>query len=258
MAPTEVLAAIRRQSHELAYVASPFVGGVLLELVAKLVSHAPANLTRVHLRDLTGSTAIEGAIKTRRSRPASAISSTLFGSHHGQTALATDVSGNAFRRAPYPTHFAGALQVPAPHCYRCFYNQHPASCGLLCVDRINDFIEYGSSGSVAAIIVEPIQGNGGNIVPPPGYFIGLRELCDRRGMLLIVDEVQTGLGRLGTMFACDYFDIKPHIMVLAKGARRARATRRDPGRGRAREDAALPALVLRRIRRPWADLLGSL
>lgn len=212
-----LVAAIRSQAENLAYVGTPFMSSLLVELAEKLVSIAPPGLSAVHLRDITGSTAIEGAIKIAQVATGKRDVITLFGSHHGQTALTTDASGNSFRRGPYPTHYAGMLQVPAPYCLRCFYRQKFPQCEMLCVSRIEQFIEHASSGSIAALIVEPILGNGGNIVPPPGYFAGLRELCDRHGMLLIVDEVQTGMGRLGTMFATEHFGIRPHMMVLAKG-----------------------------------------
>jgi 4-aminobutyrate aminotransferase-like enzyme len=212
-----LIAAVKRQCDDLAYVGTPFVSRVMVDLAERLVEISPPNLTAVHLRDITGSTAIEGAIKMAQVATGQRDIITLFGSHHGQTAMTTDASGNAFRRELYPVHMPGMLHVPAPYCMRCFYGQSFPSCRLTCVDRIAQFIEYASSGSVAAMIVEPILGNGGNIVPPPGYFQGLRELCDRHGMLLIVDEVQTGLGRLGTMLATDYFDIRPHILVLGKG-----------------------------------------
>lgn len=88
---------------------------------------------------------------------------------------------------------------------------------MLCVSRIDDFIRYASTGSVACVLVEPILGVGGNIIPPPGYFEALKDFCNERGILLIFDECQTGFGRCGHMFAADYFGVSPHIMTLAKG-----------------------------------------
>jgi len=87
----------------------------------------------------------------------------------------------------------------------------------MCVDRISDFLEFASSGSVAAVLIEPVSGNGGNIVPPEGYFARLRELCDAHGLMLIVDEVQTGIGRTGRMFAAEHFGLRPDAMTLGKG-----------------------------------------
>jgi len=212
-----VVEAVQRQMKELAYVGSPLLSHAQLELAAKLVAISPRNLTRVHLRDLTGSTAIEGAIKMAQAYTGKRGVITLFAGHHGQTYFTTNLSGNAFRRQLYPVGGPEVVHVPSAQCNRCFYGKTYPSCELHCVDRIQDFLEYASGGSVAAVVVEPVLGNGGNIVPPHGYFQKLRKLCDEHGMLLIFDEVQTGLGRLGHMFAADYFEVEPHIMVLAKG-----------------------------------------
>jgi 4-aminobutyrate aminotransferase len=142
---------------------------------------------------------------------------TLFRSHLGQTMMTTSMSANAFRKEPFPTLFPGALHVPDPYCYRCFYKQDRASCGLLCVDRIDDFLEYASGGQVAAVVVEPISGNGGNIVLPDGYLAKLAEFCRSRDILLILDEVQTGIGRTGRMFAAEHFGVSPDAICVGKG-----------------------------------------
>jgi 4-aminobutyrate aminotransferase len=212
-----VIEAVRQQMEHLAYVGTPLLGDTLLELAAKLVAISPPNLNRVHLRDITGSTAVEGAVKIAQAYTGKRDVITVFASHHGQTYYTTNLSGNAFRRQLYPVSGGGTLHVPAADCNRCFYKKSYPSCDLMCVDSIKTFIEYASSGSVAAVVVEPVLGNGGNIVPPKPYFKKLRQLCDEMGIILIFDEVQTGLGRLGHMFAADYFEVEPHIMVLAKG-----------------------------------------
>lgn len=128
-----------------------------------------------------------------------------------------NTSGAAFRRAPFPVQIPGVVHVPDPYCLRCFYRQERATCGLLCVERINDFADFVSSGRVAAVILEPISGNGGNVVLPDGYLPALRALCDERGILLIFDEIQPGFGRTGHMFAADTFGVAPHILTFGKG-----------------------------------------
>lgn len=209
--------AIKRQAETLAYLATPLVGEIVLRLAEKLVAVSPPNLNRVHLRDVSGSTAVEGAIKIAQAATGRSDVIALFRSHHGQTAWTTDVSGDAARRLLAPVHTPGIVHVPGPYCYRCFYRMTYPECGLYCVDAIRDFIAYASSGSVACVIVEPVIGNGGNIVPPRDYFRKLRSLCDELGIVLIFDEAQTGLGRLGYLFAAEYFDVQPHILVTAKG-----------------------------------------
>ncbi|MEM9557841.1 MAG: aspartate aminotransferase family protein [Acidobacteriota bacterium] len=213
----EVLDAVRKQAENLVHVTSSFQSGPVDEMVRRLVDVTPSNLTRIHPKVSSGSVANEGAIKIAQNFTGRRDVITFFRSHLGQTMMMTSLSGNAFRKEPFPNLFPGGLHVPDPYCYRCFYNQEPETCGLLCVERIHDFIEFGSSGKVACMVVEPISGNGGNIVPPPGYFEALKKLCDEHGIVLIFDEIQTGFGRTGEMFAADYFGVQPHMMTLAKG-----------------------------------------
>ena len=120
-------------------------------------------------------------------------------------------------RAPFPAVHADALNVPDAYCRRCFYDKEPQTCGFWCVERIDDFLEYASSGSVACMLIEPISGVGGNIVPPPGYLQRLKAFCDAREILLIFDENQTSFGRTGALFAADTFGVQPNIMTVSKG-----------------------------------------
>lgn len=212
-----VVEAVQRQAGQLIHVTSSFRAGPVLELAERLVALAPVGLTRAHLKVTGGSTANEGAIKMAQLATGRRDVVTLFRSHHGQTSATTALSGNAFRRASLPFAPAPGLQVPDPYCLRCFYGQDRATCGLMCVDRIADVLEFAGSGNVAAVLVEPISGNGGNIVPPAGYFTRLRELCDAHELKLLVDEVQTGIGRTGRMFASEHFGITPDAMTLGKG-----------------------------------------
>jgi validone 7-phosphate aminotransferase len=213
----EVIEAVQEQAGRLAFASSTFQTDPVRMLASELVRLSPPNLTRVHLKNTGGSTANEGAIKIAQHVTGKRDVITLFRSHLGQTMMMTSISGDASRRAPFPYRYPGSVQVPDPYCYRCFYRQTPATCGLLCVERIADFIEYASSGSVACVIVEPVSGAGGNVVAPPGYLAELKRLCEREQMILIFDEVQTAFGRTGAMFAADHFGVAPHIMTLAKG-----------------------------------------
>jgi adenosylmethionine-8-amino-7-oxononanoate aminotransferase len=216
-----LVAAMRRQADELAYAGSPFLSEAVIALADKLVAISPPQFTSVHLRDVTGSTAIEGAIKIAQLATGKREIISLFGSHHGQTALTTDISGNAFRRAPYPEHFGG-LRVPGPYCYRCFYNQTPDRCGMLCADRIDPFIEYASSGSIAAVIVEPIQGRWQHSFSP-------------------ASSAMSAATALATIEVTRDLRSPRHLDHRRRGPDRARrpvAARGDPGRRRARQDGA--------------------
>lgn len=213
----EVVETIRQQAGSLIHVTSKFQTKPLNELVGRLVDVSPQNLTRVHLKSASGSDANEGAIKVAQHVTGKNEVVTMFRSHLGQTMAMLGASGFAFRRALFPFQSSGVVHVPDPYCFRCFYKQEPDTCGRLCVERINDFIDYASSDRVAAVVIEPISGNGGNVVPPPGYLEALKALCEERNIVLIFDEIQTGFGRTGQMFAADYFGVAPHMLTFGKG-----------------------------------------
>lgn len=213
----DVIAAAEAQMRTLIHCTSSYLTAPIAHLTNKLIEVAPDGLEKAHLKVSSGSAANEGAIKMAQYTTGKTEVVSLFRSHLGQTIFTMNASGNAFRRAPFRFPNSGVLHVPPPYCKRCFYNQEPKTCGLLCVERINDFIDYASNGDVAAMIVEPILGNGDNIVPPPGYLHALRKLCDEQGIALIFDEIQTGIGRTGQMFAAQTFDVTPDIMTVAKG-----------------------------------------
>ena len=215
----ELVDVLKTQVEDLIHVSSSFTGELAQNVLNSILEHAPDHITDGWMRDIIGSTANEGAVKIANKYNGKNEVISLAMSHHGQTLFATRISGNAFRRKSF-SHTLTTQNgiVPAPYCYRCPYSAKGApACGFLCTEAINDYIEYGSSGQVSCIIVEPILGNGGNIVPPEGYFERLRKICDENDIVLIADEVQTGIGRTGHMFASEYYDIRPDIITLAKG-----------------------------------------
>jgi 4-aminobutyrate aminotransferase len=212
-----VLKAMRDQAEQLVHVPSSFQTDVINELCRRLVLLATPGMDRVHLKVSSGSAANEGAVKMAQRATGARDVITLFRSHHGQTGMTASMSGNAFRRATLVDVHPNRLLVPDPYCKRCFYGLTPQSCAMACVDRIDQFIEVASRGDVAAIMVEPISGNGGNIVPPDGYFAALQTFCRERGIKLIMDEVQTGIGRTGRMFASQHFDVAPDAITVGKG-----------------------------------------
>jgi 4-aminobutyrate aminotransferase len=213
-----IVSATRGQLSRVVHVSSELLTAQAAELAELLVAATPPYLDRVWLRDLTGSTAVEGAIKAAQIATGRSEIVSLFYSHHGQTIFSTAISGNAFRRRRIAaTHTVASLKIPAPYCLRCFYEQSYPSCQLLCARRLSEFLEFASSGSIAALIVEPILGNGGNIVPPPGYLAELQSLCRERGILVIADEIQTGVGRTGEFLASTNMGLEPDIVVLGKG-----------------------------------------
>ncbi|MBS7637910.1 aminotransferase class III-fold pyridoxal phosphate-dependent enzyme, partial [Candidatus Bathyarchaeota archaeon] len=138
-------------------------------------------------------------------------------SFHGRTIGTLSVTGQSRRRrydmGPY---LSGASFAPAPYCYRCPMGRSYPECDLLCARRIEDVIDYHTSNNVAALIAEPILGEGGIIVPPDEYFKVVEELLEARDILLIVDEVQTGFARTGRMFAVEHYRVEPDMMTLGK------------------------------------------
>ena len=215
--PPEIIKAAQDQLERMAFVSSAFHSDPVEQLAQKIVELTPENLSVVHMRSPGGSTANEGAIRIAQYATGKRDIIGFFRGHLGQTIATTEASGYAMRRAPFQQGGGGYLHVPAPYCYRCFYNSTPDGCRFPCVSRIADFIRYASSGNVAAILVEPVLATGGTIVPPPGYFQELKAFCEKQNILLIFDEVQTGFGRCGTMFASEHFGVSPHIMTLSKG-----------------------------------------
>jgi len=217
----EVVAAIKNQSERfIHYASNDFYNTVqanLAEKLGKLVdSREP---WRVFFSN-SGTESVEAAIKLARYRTRRQKFIGFYGGFHGRTmgSLAFTAS-KSVQRSFFAPLMPGVTHVPYAYCYRCPYNLKPDSCDMACVKFIEDvlFQQVMDPEEVAAIVVEPIQGEGGYIVPPAGFHRELRSLCDRYGILLVDDEVQAGMGRTGKMFAMENFGVKPDIIALAKG-----------------------------------------
>lgn len=189
-------------------------------LMKLLYPHLPAYINRYWFRDITGSAAVECAVRMAQKATGKSEIISFFKAHHGQSIYTTHLSGNAFRIENFEQGIIPALKIPNPDCNECFYNANRDTCGLLCAKRIVDFIEYASTGKIACLIIEPVLGNGGNILFPHGYFKEIREICTNYEIKIICDEVQTGFGRTGSFFASSGIakDLKPDAIVFAKGA----------------------------------------
>ena len=191
------------------------------ELAEKLVSIAPGELKgecKVLFGGPTGSDAVESAVKLAKWITNRRVILTFEGSYHGQTAMALNLSSGRTFKDPYIPLAPEAHFLPYPYCYRCpFKLQHP-ECNTVCVEYVEHLIEDPYSGipSPAAIIVEPIQGEGGIIVPPPEFLPKLRRIAEKYEIPLIIDEIQSGMGRTGRWFACEYSGVTPDIMTISK------------------------------------------
>lgn len=192
-------------------------------LAARLAQITPPGLDRVFYSD-NGSTAMEVAVKmayqyqAHRGRPERSRFITFRNAYHGDTLGAVSVGGIDIYHATFKPLMFEAVQAPSPYCYRCELGCGDSrTCGMKCLEALEHIIQE-QSGHAAGLVIEPlIQGAGGMIVQPPGFLRGVRDLCDRYDLLMIADEVATGFGRTGAMFACQHEDVAPDIMAVSKG-----------------------------------------
>jgi 4-aminobutyrate aminotransferase len=168
----------------------------------------------------SGTEANEAALKLARYRTGRVNVIAFLGSFHGRTmgSLAATSSKWVQRRGFGPM-MPGMFHAPYANCYRCPVGARPESCAAECLDYLEDqiMIHLVSPDEVAAVLVEPIQGEGGYVVPPAEFHTRLREITSKHGILLIADEVQSGMGRTGRMFACEHFGLDVDIVTVAKG-----------------------------------------
>jgi adenosylmethionine-8-amino-7-oxononanoate aminotransferase len=215
----EALAAQAREIEHVIFAGCTHAPAV--ELAEGLLQVVPAGLTRIFYSD-NGSTAVEAALKMavqywrNRGEPRRDKFITLHHAYHGDTAGAMSASEDSvFTRAFTPMLFP-VMRAHAPYCYRCPLGLSRASCRIDCLgDLERRFEEH--ADSIAAILIEPmLQGAGGMIVWPAEFLLGVRRVCDRHGVLMIADEVLTGFGRTGRMFACEHAAVSPDILCLSK------------------------------------------
>lgn len=217
--------AIRDQLEKVAHTTFLGLTNIPASLLAeKLVGIAPEGLERVFYSD-SGSEAVEIALKMAYQywqqkedpEPSKKKFISLVNAYHGDTIGSVSVGGMDLFHAIYRPMLFETVQVPSPYCYRCPLGQERDSCGIACLRKVREVMEM-QHQEIAAVIMEPlVQGAAGMIMAPEGYLRGMRELCDEFNILLIVDEVATGFGRTGTMFACEHEGVSPDLMMVAKG-----------------------------------------
>ena len=190
----KVVEAVKRQLDLIPLGSKTFLNKPLADLSAKLAELSPGDLQYSFISN-SGAEAAEAALKFARMASGKTDFISTEGAYHGKTMGALSVTGRAVYRKPFEPMLPGGCFVP--------FNDA-------------DAIEAAITDRTAAVILEPVQGEGGIQVPSPDYFPRVREICDRHGVLLIADEVQTGLGRTGKMFAVNHWDVTPDIMTLAK------------------------------------------
>lgn len=214
-----VVASVRAQLDRFThtcFTVTPYEGYV--RLAEKLNALTPGSFAKKTLLVSSGAEAIENAVKIARAytrRPAIICFEDAF---HGRTMLTLTMTS---KTKPYKDgfgpFFADVHHVPYAYCYRCSYSLKHPSCGIYCAHHLEDtFQRVAAAETVAAIVVEPVLGEGGFVAPPSEYLTVLAEICRRHGILLIADEVQTGFGRTGALFACERYGLTPDLIVTAK------------------------------------------
>jgi len=217
----KVVKAIQEQAEKFIHISSDFYHTKWIELGEKLNEIAPFLDNAISFMTNSGTESVEAAIKLARHSTGRSQFIAFLGAFHGRTmgSVTFTASKPGYHRGFYPL-LNGVVHAPFPDPYHPVLEQHPGEdYGQTVVRYIEDQIldHLLPPEEIAGILVEPIQGEGGYIVPPPNYFPALRELCDRHGILLIVDEVQSGMGRTGKWWAIEHFDVEPDILCTAKG-----------------------------------------
>jgi taurine---2-oxoglutarate transaminase len=210
-----VVKAIAEQARELAYAAPGFATLARARLSEKLGEVLPAGLNKFFFAT-SGTEGNEAAFKIARMVTGKTKIISRYRSYHGSTMGSIAATGDPRRWAMEPGgKGAGFIFAPETNCYDCPIRHTYPGCHIACADYLEHMIR--NESDVAAVIVEPVVGTNGVLVPPPEYLPRLREICDRHGVLLIADEVMAGWGRTGKWFSVDHWNVKPDILVTAKG-----------------------------------------
>ena len=211
---SRIAAAVQQSLDEVIHLNSWMLSEPVLALAQRLVSLVPTSLDKVILVN-TGGEANEVALRLAKMRTGRFEIVGLTRSWHGLQAGAASLN-LAGGHAGYGPLMPGSLALPAPYAYRCPIRHCNGTCDCSCLEAGFDMIDQQSVGSLCAVIAEPVLSAGGIIVPPADYFQRLRKLCEKRGMLLILDEAQTGFGRLGAMFGFELYGVTPDILSVSK------------------------------------------
>ena len=218
--PQPVVDAIKEQAEKLLH--SCFMVGMYepyVQLAEKLCQITPGDHDKKAMFVNSGAEAVENAIKIAKAYTKRSGVIAFEGGFHGRTLLTMTLTSKV---KPYKHEFGPfapeVYKAPAANCYRCSYKSTYPECNMACLDHFERFfISEVDPENIAAMIIEPVQGEGGFIVPPKEFLIGLKKICEKYGIVFIADEVQSGFTRTGKMFACEHFDVVPDLMTLAKG-----------------------------------------
>ncbi|WP_035957839.1 acetyl ornithine aminotransferase family protein [Bryobacter aggregatus] len=217
----KVIAAIQAQATKfLHYSGTDFYYENMVTLAEKLQSLAPgAGPRRVYFGN-SGAEAIEASLKIARYHTGRERFIAFFGAFHGRTMGALSLTGSkSIQKRGFGSLLFGVTHIPYANCYRCSYGKQVETCAVECVKVIEDQLirHILPADDIAGIVVEPVQGEGGYVVPPQKFVDELQAVASRHGIPIIWDEVQSGMGRTGKMFATEHFKVDPQILAIAKG-----------------------------------------
>jgi 4-aminobutyrate aminotransferase len=216
----DVVRAIREQAGTLAHFAgTDFYYDLQVTLAEKIASLAPGTHEKKVFFTNSGTESAEAALKIARWQRQRPITIGLLGGFHGRSMGAlTMTASKAVQRARFAPYAGGGHHIPAPNCYRCPYQLEYPSCDLYCAKILKElyFETTIPPDDVAAFIAEPVMGEGGYVVPPKGWFAEIKRILDEQGILLIADEVQSGVGRTGAWFAIEHHGVVPDLVTMAK------------------------------------------
>src|SRR5580698_1132961 len=211
----KVIESIAEQARELPYIAPGYATTSRAKLTKKLLELLPEGLEKFFFAT-SGTEANEAAFKIARMYTGKTKIISRYRSYHGSTTSSISSTGDPRRWAMEPSGKApGHIFAPETNCYKCPIKHTYPECGIACADYIEHMIR--NETDVAAVIVEPVVGTNGVLVPPPEYMPRLKAICEANGVLLIADEVMTGWGRTGKWFCVDHWVVKPDLLVTAKG-----------------------------------------
>ena len=221
---TEVAEAMARQAGQVDYVhGTMFTTQPLEELAERLSSHAPEGIDRFYFCS-SGSEAVETALKMARQvhlasgQPGRYRVIARWQSYHGATLGALSVTGKPAMRNPFTPMLMPVIHIPPPYCLRCHYGLTYPACNLRCAHALDEVITLEGPETISAFLAETICGaTMGAVIPPPGYYDIIADICRHYGIFLILDEVMCGMGRTGKWFAAHHYDLSPDFMVLGKG-----------------------------------------
>ena len=205
--------ALKRQAERLTF--GSFTTETRSRFLELLASLTPEGLTRIQLFS-GGAEAMEAAFRLAKSATRRFEFIGFWGGFHGKTGGVLGLLGDNFKQHLGP-FMPGLYVSPYANCYRCPLNLKYPDCGIACAEHLRDVIRYQTQGEIAAIVVEPMQGTAGNVIPPEGFLRAVQAIAKEHDALIIFDEILTGFGRTGKMWGCDHDGVVPDVMTIGKG-----------------------------------------